>query len=290
VCAPCARRDRNGANAATLPSDVWDRVEVLQALKDRHFGRLILALRKACSPEMTQTEIGRVLQLTQGQVSRIERSSRPMSDLDKLDRWARVLRIPQRHMWFILSDHPSDEYDVTKAGPTLLASSDTAGDEVHRRQFLRTAGAGMVAIGASLLHGDPLHEAAASVETARPESAAEIREMTRAFRRLDNRYGGGHSRSVVTSYIGSILDPALKENRRTGAARNELFGAAAELHQLAGWMAYDVGHEDAGRRHLRKALRLCQEAGSDALEAEMLAGMSHHAAFYGAPDSARIHR
>jgi len=62
VCAPCARRDRNAADAAvTLPSDVWERAEVLQALKDRHFGRLMLALRKACSPEMTQTEIGRVL-------------------------------------------------------------------------------------------------------------------------------------------------------------------------------------------------------------------------------------
>jgi hypothetical protein len=58
------------------------------------------------------------------------------------------------------------------------------------------------------------------------------------------------------------------------------------MHQLAGWMSYDVGQADAGRQHLRHALRLCQDAGDEALAGEMLAGMSHHAAFHGAPESA----
>ncbi len=38
--------------------------------------------------------------------------------------------------------------------------------------------------------------------------------------------------------------------------------------------------------HLRQALRLCHEADDDALASEMLAGMSHQAAFHGAPNGA----
>jgi hypothetical protein len=51
-------------------------------------------------------------------------------------------------------------------------------------------------------------------------------------------------------------------------------------------MAYDTGQASAGRQHLRLALRLSQEAGNDALAAEMFAGMSHHAAFHGLPEDA----
>jgi len=287
VCTPCARRENDARDGTPrLPDGVWERPEITQAIRDRHFGRLLLALRRAHDPELTQTDIGQVLHLTQGQVSRIERSNRPVTDLAKLDRWARALGIPQRHMWFTLTDDSFDEYDAADSGRSLPTFDGTEGDDVHRRRFLQTAGAGVMAIGGSLLRGEPLRAAAADHARTCTESAAEIREMTQAFRRLDNRYGGGHSRSVVTSYISSILGPALKKSRLAGSARNELFSAAAEIHHLAGWMAYDVGQKDAGRRHLRQALRLSQEAGSDALEAEMLAGMSHHAAFLGAPATA----
>lgn len=59
----------------------------------------------------------------------------------------------------------------------------------------------------------------------------------------------------------------------------ELSTAVAELNQLAGWMAYDVGDTGSGRRHLRLAMHLSQDVGDDALAGEMLAGMSHQAAF-----------
>jgi tetratricopeptide (TPR) repeat protein len=68
--------------------------------------------------------------------------------------------------------------------------------------------------------------------------------------------------------------------------KDDLYEAAAELHQLAGWMAYDIGQASEGRQRLRQALRLCNKAGNDGLYAEMLAGMSHHAAFLGSPETA----
>jgi len=78
-----------------------------------------------------------------------------------------------------------------------------------------------------------------------------IREMTQTFRNLDNRYGGGHARSVVTNYLVSDVLPLLREGRYRDGVRHELFTAVAELDQVAGWTGYDVGDGDSGRRHLR---------------------------------------
>jgi tetratricopeptide (TPR) repeat protein len=108
-----------------------------------------------------------------------------------------------------------------------------------------------------------------------------IREMTQTFRRLDNRFGGGHARSAITNYLASDVLPLLREGRYRSDVRRELSGAVAELDQLAGWMAYDVGDTISGYRHLSQAMRLCQDFGDDALAGEMLAGMSHQAAFRG---------
>lgn len=160
---------------------------------------------------------------------------------------------------------------------------------MRRRQFLKTAGMGVATtLGASLLASrppKPRPTPAADVALGDPDVDS-IRQMTHVFRRLDNRYGGGYSRSDVALFLTSSVEGKLRHSGMSDAGRAELFAAAAELHQLAGWMAYDTGHPIDGRTHLRKALRLSQEAGNDALAAEMFAGMSHHAAFHGVPDDA----
>ncbi|GAA1711574.1 hypothetical protein GCM10009745_69590 [Kribbella yunnanensis] len=155
---------------------------------------------------------------------------------------------------------------------------------MQRRQFIRSAGTGLTAVGTSLLVGAPVP--IGRRRQTKSDASTEIREMTQVFRRLDNRYGGGHSRSIVASYLRSSVAPLLQGAHQTGQSRSELFAAAAELHQLAGWMSYDTGQHADGHAHLRQALRLCHEADNDALASEMLAGMSHQAAFNGAPDSA----
>lgn len=71
----------------------------------------------------------------------------------------------------------------------------------------------------------------------------------------------------------------MREGRYRSDVRHELSTAVAELNQLAGWIAYDVGDTGSGRRHLRQAMHLSQDVGDDALAGEMLAGMSHQAAF-----------
>jgi len=270
-----------------VPADFWNQPAMRKALKARDFGEILAAYRKAHDGAITQADVGRWLGLTQGQVSRIEGHATPVRDLGKLERWTQVLRIPQQCLWFTLPPQASDTCTPLLPTSSLPSARRTEGGDVRRRQFLRTAGVGVTMVGTSLLAVDPTRSAPATTEVGLDNPDVDtIRQMTAVFRRLDNRYGGGHSRSDVAVFLTSSVESKLRHARGRDTSRRELFGAAAELYQLAGWMDYDTGHAAAGRTHLRHALRLSQEAGNDALAAEMLAGMSHHAAFHGAPADA----
>ncbi|MBB4686973.1 helix-turn-helix domain-containing protein [Amycolatopsis jiangsuensis] len=276
-CGPCTRR-LISHEAQPQTDAFWEAGSIRIALQARHFGSFFAAYRQEHRPRVSQATLGVWLDLTQAQVSRLEApGARPPADLHKLERWARALHVPRSMLWFSVSDTP--EESAEPAGEVSL-------DDVQRRQFFKTAGVGVTAIGASLLGSTP--GAASGPAKPRSTDAEIVRHMTETFRQLDNRFGGGHSRGTtsITSYLTSSVTPMLNGTGRTVTARNELLAAAAELHQVAGWSAYDVGNAAEGQRHLREALKLSQDAGDDALAAEMLAAMSHHAAFNRSRDTA----
>lgn len=281
-CSACARQSAASDKAsapAEPPPGFWTRSDVQSALANRHFGMLLRAYRRAHDPEIRQAQVAEWLALGQGQISRIERSTKPVTDLVKLERWSRILRIPQQYLWFTFSSDSSDAYSMPETSSTVGAVNATTGDDVRRRQFLKSAGAGVVVVGAPLLPATPAASAAPQGGHRAPE---DIRKMTAVFRDADNRFGGGHSRSALNTYLRTSVESTLNDTNLTGASRYALFAAAAELYQLAGWMSYDIGHTTAGKDHLRTALTICEdEIADDALAAEMLAAMSHHAAFQG---------
>src|SRR4051794_24039264 len=113
-----------------------------------------------------------------------------------------------------------------------------------------------------------------------------IREMTLTFRRMDNRFGGGRVRGVVAHQVDREVLPLLESSRCRHAVPLRLLEATAELTHLAGWIAFDVGdHRQAGR-YLRKSLKFAEGAGASAFACEILAGVSHQAAFRGDGDAA----
>ncbi|WP_215545053.1 helix-turn-helix domain-containing protein [Amycolatopsis sp. CA-230715] len=268
-CRGCTRRLISDA-AQPQPATFWHADSIRAALTARHFGQLFAAYRHEHKPHVSQARLGLWIGLTQAQVSRLEApGARAPGDLYKLQRWATALHVPTDLLWFPVF-HTSNESAYSAAEASL--------DDVQRRQFFKTARAGVTAIGASLL---ATPATATTVVKPRSTDAEIVRHMTETFRQLDNRFGGGHSRGTtsITSYLTSSVTPMLNDPSGTAAAREELFAAAAELHQVAGWSAYDVGDTARGQRYLADALTLSQDAGDDALEAEMLAAMSHHAAF-----------
>lgn len=114
----------------------------------------------------------------------------------------------------------------------------------------------------------------------------EIREATQAFRVLDNRLGGGRIRSTVVEYLHSDITPQLHHARCTDQVRRQLFSAAAELTQLAGWQAYDLELQGLAQRYLVQALAMAAFAGDDCLGGEILAAMSHQAVYVAQPEDA----
>jgi hypothetical protein len=109
LCSPCSRREVQASGAPTKPDRFWQRPALRKAFGARHFGQVVYAYRYEHRPVLTQTKVGRWLGLSQGQVSRLERTEEPYHDLNKLDEWARALHIPQRYLWFQLSQQPPEE-------------------------------------------------------------------------------------------------------------------------------------------------------------------------------------
>jgi hypothetical protein len=106
-----------------------------------------------------------------------------------------------------------------------------------------------------------------------------IREMTQAFRRIDNRFGGAAARESVMKFLAFDVAPLLRGGRYDSATGSALYSAAAEALQLAAWMTYDTGMHGLGQRYMGQALQLAQSAGDPALGAEILAGLSHQASY-----------
>jgi hypothetical protein len=105
-----------------------------------------------------------------------------------------------------------------------------------------------------------------------------VRQITGVYRTLDNQYGGGHVRESVVRFLDNEVAVLLRGryDAHTGKA---LLSAAAEATQLAGWATYDLGMNGLAQQYMVQALRLAAAAGDRALGAEILAAMSHQAAY-----------
>jgi transcriptional regulator with XRE-family HTH domain len=113
-----------------------------------------------------------------------------------------------------------------------------------------------------------------------------IRQVTATFRTLDNHYGGGHTYGRLVRFLDTEVAPLIHDGRYDAATGATLFSATAEMTQLAGWAAYDLGLHGVAQRYLIQALRLAVTAADRPLGAEILAAMSHQAAYLNAPAEA----
>jgi transcriptional regulator with XRE-family HTH domain len=105
-----------------------------------------------------------------------------------------------------------------------------------------------------------------------------VRQMTSTYRRLDNQFGGGHIRDSLVRFLNADVTELIN-GRYDAATGRQLLSAVAETTRLAGWASYDAGMHGLAQRYLIQALRLAAGAGDRALGAEILAAMSHQAAF-----------
>ncbi|WST92980.1 tetratricopeptide repeat protein [Streptomyces erythrochromogenes] len=158
----------------------------------------------------------------------------------------------------------------------------------RRRDFL---GAAFTAAAVSL----PLaydHEAVAATlraaeggGTIGPGEVATVRQLTEAFRSVDERMGGGHGLSTVTAYLTDTVAPLLTSRFTTATVRAEAFGAAAQLACLVGWKHHDLGREGAAQRYYLLGYQLACEADPTGHAAWMMRALTHQALDLGHPAS-----
>ncbi|ALV51078.1 MFS transporter [Streptomyces althioticus] len=111
-----------------------------------------------------------------------------------------------------------------------------------------------------------------------------LREAAEDARRWDSKYGGGDWRSsMVPECLRVEAAPLLLGSYSDDVGRS-LFGAAAELTRLAGWMAFDTGQQEAAQRYYIQALRLARAAADVPLGGYVLASMSLQATYRGFGD------
>ncbi|GAA4807081.1 hypothetical protein [Streptomyces ziwulingensis] len=104
------------------------------------------------------------------------------------------------------------------------------------------------------------------------------------FRRWDAQCGGGLRRKAVVGQLHEVTD--LLQEPQPDATRSRLFGVAAELAELAGWMSYDVGLQPTAQKYFVLALHAAKEAGDRPLGSYILSSMSRQMIHLGRPDDA----
>lgn len=268
----------------TLPSDFWSQLEIQQACREQHFGHLLKSYRELQEPPLRQSELASLLSLTQGQVSRIERGVTPVTDLRKLGSWAAALNIPESILWF-RRQHSSKQRGGSTHVAATSSANDSSKDDVRKRECLQSVGVGATLVGTSGVQEPPL-PSMFNAPVAGTESVEIMRMYLQTFRRIDNRYGGGHSLPKISEYLRDDVVPKINAGAHDKKFREALFATAAELYHLAGWSSYDTENSEQGRKCLSRAIQLCQEVNNKAYLAEMLAGLSHQYSFLKMPENA----
>jgi tetratricopeptide (TPR) repeat protein len=117
------------------------------------------------------------------------------------------------------------------------------------------------------------------------QEVEQIRAVTEAFRKLDNAYGGGHTREAV---IGQLISTAslVQDATYTEKVGRKLITGIGDLVTVAGWMCHDVSMHTAAQHYFLLALQAAKEADDTNLGAHVLSCMARQAGHLGRPGDA----
>jgi transcriptional regulator with XRE-family HTH domain len=178
-CESCGETTRDAPDVApVLPAEFWEQPQIRSALLNRHFGCFLRTYRTSQSPHIKQTQLARWLGITQGQLSRIERSATPIGDLAKLHSWAQRLRIPPDQLWFSPSApavrhaaEPAPQRAIVDYAPHSEVS------DMRRRDRPNVASVAATVASAGLLSDTPWQRLIDSVNKGRSVDTATVQLM-----------------------------------------------------------------------------------------------------------------
>ncbi|MFF1686632.1 MULTISPECIES: hypothetical protein [unclassified Streptomyces] len=136
---------------------------------------------------------------------------------------------------------------------------------------------------------DPLHADPAGFDRyeAAPIGSQEIEELERSvevFRAWDAARGGGLQRKAVVGQLNEV--GGMLSYRHPDHLQRRLWGVAANLAVLAGWMSHDVGLEPTAQKYFVIAAHAAREGGDRPRAGEALSRAARQMVHLGRPDDA----
>ena len=136
---------------------------------------------------------------------------------------------------------------------------------------------------------DPLHADPAGFDRyeAAPIGSQEIEALERSvevFRAWDAARGGGLQRKAVVGQLNEV--GGMLSYRHPDHLQRRLWGVAANLAVLAGWMSHDVGLEPTAQKYFVIAAHAAREGGDRPRAGEALSRAARQMVHLGRPDDA----
>jgi transcriptional regulator with XRE-family HTH domain len=255
--------------APVLSAEFWEQPEIRSALLSRHFGCFLRTYRRSQFPQVKQSQLARWLGITQGQLSRIERSSTPIRDLTKLDAWAHRLHIPPDRLWFSSSHSAARNTDVAVLQrATVEQAPPSERSDMRRRDLLLKAASVSAAVGAGLLSDTPWQRLIDSVNKGRPVDTATVQLMQDRTADLFHTEETVPARQLLEEIARhrTMLETLLA-NAQIASIQRDLAVAMGETDVLTGWLLFDLGKSGEAASAWRSTLKIAKETGDRALAA-----------------------
>lgn len=254
-CAPCEQKAREERlHPPDVPPEFWETEQLRDAFASWHMGRICCAYRHHPfhGPRpLPQERVAGWFGMTQAKLSCFE-NGEPTRNLDKLIRWAQVLGIPARYLWFDLP------------GRSRNGNGHRSPDESNKLD-----------VDALIAGTRPLDG----------EYVIAVREAIRQLLALGSQFGGDDVSGLATRFFWSVHYRLWSETYDPKIER-DLRAAAGELGEVAGWFLYDANKQATARQLNHEALLLSRLAGDRKMEWLTLQNMSMQAGYLNRPREA----
>lgn len=177
---------------------------------------------------------------------------------------------------------PSIPWNEADAVPRLLALCRMDTDP-QRRIFLTRAAYTLTALALPTAWPPPATpppDRAPAHRTVTREHLDRLEEMTCLFATLRQRWGGGHARTALATYLADEVHPLLTRPCPT-TLEGDLHTKAAQLTHLLADMSADTGHSGLAQRYFHLALHLAHHADNRRQYAITLRALSSQASRLG---------
>lgn len=247
-----------------LPADeVWERLDMRRALAARDLGTVFRLLQKHGTSQRT---IAALTGMSSSEVYEVLRGRRVMA-YEVLCRVADGFGVPRGYLGLAY-----DTDTATWLDQNLVPAQTRTDHEDDVRGHALLAYAAEVTVGTA---GELSAEWATVPAAATPlpgqvgsSDVEQVEAVTAQLRNLDYRYGGGACRDAVSAHARWVDKLCELPTRPTVDTRLRV--AAADVHNLAGWTAFDVGLYNVAGRHLALALDFARQAKVPSLTANVL--------------------